>query len=192
MLLCVFFGLTNQVCNYYEFLCKTYFVFENLKGECLKILILEKLGFKLVFWISFSSHTHTFYSLYSMLWGVFSKTRLFFLKCCFFLEFRLIQSVFWLIEIAFKIFVSLCLFRSIETCESGFLKIRFDLFKTFFQKPFKPLSLSPTWQGSTNIFFCRFPSNFLQGFSLPKPVCLYYPSFCIVFLIFMHYLIVFG
>ena len=45
MLLCVFLGLTNQVCNYFEFLCKTYFVFENLKGECLKILILGKLGF---------------------------------------------------------------------------------------------------------------------------------------------------
>ena len=65
------------------FLCKTYFVFENLRGDCLKILILGKLGLKLVFWKSISSHTHAFYSLYSMLWGVFSKTRLFFLKCCF-------------------------------------------------------------------------------------------------------------
>ena len=49
------------------FLCKTYFVFKNLKGECLKILILGKLGFKLVFWKNISSHTHAFYSLYSML-----------------------------------------------------------------------------------------------------------------------------
>ena len=41
-----------------------------------------------------------------MLWGVFSKTRSFFLKCCFFFfkDFRLIQSVFQSIEIAFKIF----------------------------------------------------------------------------------------
>ena len=47
MLLCVSFGLTNQVWNYLEFcLSKTYFVFECLKGEWLKILILGKLGFK--------------------------------------------------------------------------------------------------------------------------------------------------
>ena len=65
------------------FLCKTYFVFEILKGECLKILILGKLGLKLVFWKNISSHSYAFYSLYSMLWWVFSKTRLFFLKCCF-------------------------------------------------------------------------------------------------------------
>ena len=65
------------------FLCKTYFVFEILKGECLKILILGKLGLKLVFWKNISSHSYAFYSLYSMLWEVFSKTRLFFLKSCF-------------------------------------------------------------------------------------------------------------
>ena len=44
---CVSFGLTNQVWNYFEYcLCKTYFVFEFLMGEWLKILILGKLGFK--------------------------------------------------------------------------------------------------------------------------------------------------
>ena len=59
----------------------------NLKGECLKILILGKLGLKLVFWKSISSHTHAFYSLYSMLWGVFSKTGLFFSKILFFQNF---------------------------------------------------------------------------------------------------------
>ena len=38
---------TNQVWNYFEYcLWKTYFVFEFLKGEWLKILILGKLGFK--------------------------------------------------------------------------------------------------------------------------------------------------
>ena len=65
------------------FLSKTYFVFEILKGEWLKILILGKLGLKLVFWKNISSHTHAFYFLYSILWGVFSKIRLFFLKRCF-------------------------------------------------------------------------------------------------------------
>ena len=65
------------------FLCKTYFVFEILKGECLKILILGKLGLKLVFWKSISSHSYAFYSLYSMLCGVSSKIKLFSLKICF-------------------------------------------------------------------------------------------------------------
>ena len=65
VIMCVF-SLTNQVCNYFKFLCKTYFVFENLKEECLKILILGKLGLKLVFWKSISAHTHAFYFLYSM------------------------------------------------------------------------------------------------------------------------------
>ena len=64
MLLCVSFGLINQLWNYFEFFfffwCKTYFVFELLKGKWLKILILGKLGLKLVFWKNISSHTYAF------------------------------------------------------------------------------------------------------------------------------------
>ena len=60
------------------------------------------------------------------------------------------------------------------TCSKHFFKT----FQTFF-------SLSPTRQGSTEIF-CRFPPFFLQGFSLPKPVCLFCTSFCIYFHVFMH------
>ena len=130
MLLCVFFGLTNQVCKYFEFLCKTYFVFENLKGKCLKILILGKLGLKLVFWKSISSHTHAFYSLYSMLWGVFSKTRFFFKKKFVFPEFRLIQFVFRSIEIRFEI---LCEPLSVSINRKSwisFLKIKSWLIQT--------------------------------------------------------------
>ena len=84
ILLCVFFGLTNQVSKYFEFLCKTYLVFENLKGECLKILILGKLGLKLVFWKSVSSHTLAFYSLYSMIWEVFFQKPVYFFQKFFF------------------------------------------------------------------------------------------------------------
>ena len=94
-----------------------------------------------------------------------------------------------------KILVSLCLvrliepiFRSIEHRESSFLKNSVLTCSTIFSKLF---SLSPTRQGSTEIF-CHFPPKFLQSFSLPKPVCIFYPSFCIVFLIFMHNLMVFG
>ena len=54
-LLYVFFFVQNIFCVW------------DYKGECLKILILGKLGLKLVFWKSISSYTHAFYSLYSML-----------------------------------------------------------------------------------------------------------------------------
>ena len=84
------------------------------KGECLKILILGKLSLILVFWKNILSHTHAFYSLYSMLWGVFSKNQVIFVKNFVLPKFQLIQSIFRSIEITFKIFVSFCLFRSIE------------------------------------------------------------------------------
>ena len=67
-----------------------------------------------------------------------------------------------------------------------FKKIRFDLFKTLFQKNFKPLSLSPTRQGSTKIF-CRFPPNFLKvSLSLSRyvyitlPFALFFSFPCII------------
>ena len=66
------------------FLCKTYFMFENFKGGCLKILSLGKLGLKLVFWKSISSHSHAFYFLFSMLCGVFFKIQVVFSKILFF------------------------------------------------------------------------------------------------------------
>ena len=157
MLLCVFFDLTNQVCKYFKFLCNTYLVFENLKGDCLKILILGKLGLKLVFWKSISSHTHAFYSLYSMLWGVFLKARLFSFLNFVFPKFRLIQSVCWSIEIAFKIlseplYVSKLIFDQLKIVNKLFLKLDLNLFNSPFSKVFKLFSLSSTQQGSTANF----------------------------------------
>ena len=85
--------------------------------------------------------------------------------------------------------MSLCVFRSIETHELGLKKkIRFDLFKPLFQNFFLSLRLSKAPQQ----FFCRFPPNFLQGFSLPKPICLFYPSFLHCFSCFMHFFMGFG
>ena len=197
MLLCVSFGLTNQVWNYFEYcLCKTYFVFEILKGEWLKILILGKLGLNLVFWKSISSHTHAFlFLIFNALRSVFKNQVLFFQKCCF-PDFRLIQSVFRSIEISFKI---LCELLSVSINRNWFLINRNSWIKFFknsvltcsniFFKTF--FSLSDSGKAPQR-FFCRFPPNFLQSFSLPKPVCLFYPSFCIVFLNFMHFLMVFG
>ena len=62
-------------------------------------------------------------------------------------------------------------------------KIRFNLFKPFFQN-FSKLFLSLRLGKAPQRFFCRF--------LLHKSVCPYYPSFCIVFHDFMHYFMVFG
>ena len=59
-------------------------------------------------------------------------------------------------------------FRSIEHCVSGFLKIVLWLIQLTFSKPFQLfLSLSPTWQGSTKIF-CHFSSLIFARFSSLK------------------------
>ena len=50
-----------------------------------------------------------------------------------------------------------------------------------FFKTFPKLSLSLRLSKAPQRIFCRSPPNFLLSFSLDKPVCLYYPSFCIVF-----------
>ena len=71
-------------------------------------------------------------------------------------------------------------FRSIKTHESGFKKNQIWLVQTAFSKLFKTFFLSLRLGKAPQRFFCRFPPNFLQGFSLPKPICLFYPSFCIV------------
>ena len=129
--------------------------------------------------------------IFNALWSVF-KNQVVFSKMLFFPDFQLIQFVFWSIEIAFKIF-----------CEPLSISINQNLWIRFFKKSdltcskhffknFSNLFLSLRLDKAPQRFFCRFPPNFLQSFSLPKLVCLFYPSFCIVFLIFMHYLMVFG
>ena len=155
MLLCVSFGLTNQVWNYFEYcLCKTYFVFEILKREWLKILILGKLGLKLVFWKSISCHTHAFLSLiFNALRCDFQKSGFFFffLKRDVFPEFRLIQTVFQSIKISFKILGELLSVSIDQNCFSinRISWIRFFengswLFQNSFFKSFLSFSLSPS------------------------------------------------
>ena len=71
-------------------------MFENLN--------LGKLGLKLMFLKNIASHTHAFYSYFSLLGGIYAKnTGLFFFKIVFFLEFRSIEAVFRSIEIVSKI-----------------------------------------------------------------------------------------
>ena len=164
VIVCVF-GLTNQVCKYFEFFCKTDLMLENL-WRMYEILTLGKLGLKLLFLKNITSHTHAFCSSISMLWGV-SKMCLWFFQNCVFpkkfcvpLCFDWSNLFFWSIEIAFKIFRESLSVRSIETVVSvnrisriRFLKIQIWLVQTTFSKTFQNFfSLSPTRQGSTTNF----------------------------------------
>ena len=107
VIVCIF-GLTNQVCKYFEFLCKTDLMLENL-WKMLENLNVGKQGLKLLFLKNISSHTHAFCSSISLLWGVSKMCLCYFQKLCFFLKnfvslclLRLIQSVFRSIEIVLK------------------------------------------------------------------------------------------
>ena len=132
-----------------------------------------KLGLKLVFWKSISSHTHVFlFLIFNALRYVFKKSG-YFSKKMFFQIFNWSNLFFDQSKSLFKILVSLCLvrliepvFRSIEHRESSFFfKTMFDWFKTLFQIFFKLSSLSPTWQGSTEDFFVVFNQIFARFFS---------------------------
>ena len=188
---CVFLGLTNQVCNYFEFLCKTYFVFEILKGECLKILILGKLGLKLVFWKNISSHSHAFYSLYSLLWGVYFKNQVTFSKMSFFQIFDWSNLFFDQSKLHLTFFVSLCLFRSIETNfwsiktrESGFLKTHIWLVQTSFSKLFFSLSDSAKLHRDFFVIFlqisCKFSLSLSRYVYFTLSFALFFSFSCII------------
>ena len=130
-----------------------------------------KLGLKLVFWKSISSHSHAFlFLIFNALRHVFKKSG-FFLKRCFFPDFRLIQSDFRSIEILLKNF-SKPLPSSIDRTYFSinrtswikfFLKQCLTHSKHFF-KSFSnfPLSL---WLGKAplRIFYC-FQPNFCKDF----------------------------
>ena len=136
---------------------------------------------------------------------VFLKYVFDFFKTVFFLKnfvslylLRLIQSVFQSIEIAFKIFMeSLSVLINRNCCfdQSNFENKVFknlDLTcSNHFFKNFSKLFLSLRLGKAPLQICCRFPPNFLQGFSLHKPVCPYYPFFCIVFHVVMHYFMFF-
>ena len=111
-----------------------------------------------------------FYILYSMLYGKFSKIRLFSLKSCFFQNFDWSILIFDQSKSCLKNLVSLCLvrlielvFRSIEHCESSFFLNSVWLIQNTFSN--FPLSFSPTWQGSTKDFLSFFNQIFARFFS---------------------------
>ena len=118
------------------------------------------------FGIAFHLILMHFYFLYSMLWGVFSKIRLFFQKNIF-PDFRLIQTIFRSIEISFKNLGELLSISIDWNCFSinRILWIRFfkngswlfqkHFFKSFLSFLSLSLSLSLRFKlGSTSVFCC--------------------------------------
>ena len=82
VIMCVF-GLTNQVYKYFEFLCKIDLMLENL-WRMFENLNFGKTGFKTCVLKNFASHTHAFYSYFSMLGGVYAQNWAVFQNCAFF------------------------------------------------------------------------------------------------------------
>ena len=131
--------------------------------ECLKILSLGKQGLKLMFLKNFASHTHAFYSYFSMLRGFYAKTGLFFSKLCFFWNFNWLRLFFNQSKLTHNFWVSLCLFWSIEpkvsinrkSCGMFFYKQFFRWVKHFFKK-FSPFSLSIRLGQGKSSFFLLF------------------------------------
>ena len=65
----------------------------RIYGKCLMILILGKLGLKLLFLKNISSHTHAFCSSISMFWGVPKMCFVFFQNCVFLSKFKWVSVV---------------------------------------------------------------------------------------------------
>ena len=206
MLLCVILLWPSKIKNSL-ILMQNVFNIWDLRTIWLKILFLKDLGYVQVFFekplISYSCilfmKYHALRSLcisllcFSKIWffHIFNRSNLLLdrlklrLKFCF-------EST-WLnrfsinarsIECNFRSIKSV--FQSIENCSKSFLKHEIftcsSLFKTF-QKALS-LSLWPIQIQSQ--FFCRFPSNFLQGFCLLAPVRPFYPFFFGLISFFMH------
>ena len=113
---------------------------ENVWKSCENV---GKLGLKLVFLKNFASHTHAFYSYFSMIGGVYAQNWAVFQNCVFFFfRISIDWSYFSINRNCFKNFkwASICFdqsnirFRSIENHMRSFLKTDFQLSQTLFQK----------------------------------------------------------
>ena len=198
MLLCVSFSLTNQVWNYFEYcLCKTYFVFEFLMGEWLKILILGKLGFKTcVLEKYFTSYSCIFISYLQCFEVCFQKSGYFFKKM-FFQIFDW-SNLFFNQSKSFLKFFGELLSGSIDqncflinqTSWIRFFKTWILTFsKALFQKFFKfSLSISPiqTWLHLRFLSFFIFPFARFLSPNIDKTLLPFFFFFHIS-CIFMHF-----
>ena len=197
IIVCVY-GLTNQVWKILRVLCTTDLLLKKKKkkkGDCLKSKFLGELGFKS--WV-YENHIISYSCIFFHIFSSFEERLhqiLLIFKNSFFLQFRSIESVFQLIEIAIKNFSESLSVLIDRNCFSinriswiRFFKIQCltrseHFFKSFFNFS---LSLSLRLGKAKSSNFCRFPPNLLQGFPFPKPVSPFYHSFCISFHVCMH------
>ena len=144
MLLCLSFGLTNQVWNYFEyFFVQNIFCVWDFKGRMCENLNFGKTGFKTcVLEKLFISFLCILLSIFNALSSVF-KNQVVFSKILFFHIFDWSNLFFDQLKILLKFSESLYLFqsiktdfRSIETRELGFLKNHIWLVQTSFSKLF--------------------------------------------------------
>ena len=147
VIVCVF-GLTNQVCKYFEFLCKTDLMLENL-WRMFENPNFGKTGFKTYVFeklcISYTCILFIFFNAWRSLCiklGCFSKL-------FFFQNFDRSRLLFDQSKLVLNIQVSLYLFRSIKPKISinrklyeKFFKTNFQLSQTLFSKKFFNFSLS--------------------------------------------------
>ena len=168
VIMCVF-GLTNQVWKIFWVLCTTDLLLEKKRRDCLKYKFLGELGFKS--WVCENHFISYSYICFFIIFQCFEERLyqiLLIFKNSFFYNFDRSSLFFNQSKLRLKILVSLCLFRSIEYHESGFLKFRVWPVQNTFSKVFSTfLSLSPTRQ-SKIIQFLSFSSESFAKFSSPK------------------------
>ena len=158
----------------------------------MKILILGKLGLKLVFLKNITSHTHAFHSYFSMLGRVNAQNWVVFQNCVFFII-SIDRGCISIDRNCFKNFkgASVCfnqpklIFNQSKIVNKVFKNLILTCSTHFFQN-FSSFSFSLRLCKGFSSNFCHFPSIFLQGFPLSRPIRTLYPSFWIYFHVFMY------
>ena len=142
----------------------------------MKILILGKLGLKLVFLKNFTSHTHAFHSYFSMLGRVYAQNWAVFQNCVFFII-SINRNCFKNFKGASVCFdQSKLIFNQSKIVNKVFKNLILTCSTHFFQN-FSSFSFSLRLGKGFSSNFCHFPPIFLQGFPLSRPIRTLYPSF---------------
>ena len=116
----------------------------KIYGECLKILILRKLGLKLVFLKNFASHTHAFYSYFLMLRAIYAQNWAVFQNCVF-SKISIDQGCFSINQKCFKNFKGASVyFDQSKIVNKVFKNLILTCSTYLFQNFFKLFFLSPT------------------------------------------------
>ena len=183
MLLYVFMVWPIKFCKYFEF-CAKLICCLKICGECkkfcfgefrLKILVFEN------HIISYSCIIVLKFQCFELILNVFSKN-------CVFPQIWCVSAYFdWSKIFNFLKREPLSVSIDRNSWNIFFLESQIGLFKGTFSKSFSKLSSLSDLAKAPPTIFCRFPPRFLQGFCPWRPVSLFCPFFCILFVVFMHF-----